>query len=265
MATYAIGDIQGCHAPLARMLDRIAFDPAADRLWIVGDLVNRGPESLRVLRFLRGLGDAASIVLGNHDLYLLMVAAGLKRRDGDDTLSQVLEAPDRDELLAWLRGLPLLRIHGDHVLVHAGLLPGWTVARAQALAAEVGAALCGPQARTFLRNLAGNRPARWSDGLEGWDRLRVIVNAMTRLRFCTVQGHMDLRAKGPPHEAPPGTLPWFRVPERLSRTHTIVCGHWSALGFYREPGLIALDSGCVWGGKLTALRIEDGAVFQVPG
>lgn len=265
MATYAIGDIQGCHAPLARMLDRIAFDPAADRLWIVGDLVNRGPESLSVLRFLRGLGEAASIVLGNHDLYLLMVAAGYKRRDGDDTLSQVLEAPDRDELLAWLRGLPLLQVHGGHVLVHAGLLPGWTVTRAQSLAAEVSAALRGPQGREFLLHLAGNRPARWSDGLEGWDRLRVIVNAMTRLRFCTVQGRMALRAKGPPHEAPPGTLPWFRVPERCSRTHTIVCGHWSALGFYREPGLVALDSGCVWGGKLTALRIEDDAVFQVPG
>ena len=265
MATYAIGDIQGCYAPLARMLDRIAFDPAADRLWIVGDLVNRGPESLRVLRFLRDLGDAASIVLGNHDLYLLMVAAGFKRRDSDDTLFQVLEAPDRDELIDWLACLPLLKVHGEHVLVHAGLLPGWTVTRAQALANEVGAALAGSKSREFLLNLAGNRPDRWSDGLKGWDRLRVIVNAMTRMRFCTAHGHMDLRAKGAPNNAPPGTLPWFRIPDRFSRTHTIVCGHWSALGFYREPGMIALDSGCVWGGKLTAIRIEDDAVFQVPG
>lgn len=265
MATYAIGDIQGCWAPLARMLDKVAFDPAADRLWIVGDLVNRGPESLRVLRFLRDLGDAARIVLGNHDLYLLMVAAGFKRRDGDDTLFQVLEAPDRDELIDWLACLPLLEVHGEHVLVHAGLLPGWTVTRAQALADEVRVALGGARAREFLLNLAGNRPERWSDGLKGWDRLRVIVNALTRLRFCSADGRMDLRAKGAPDKAPPGMMPWFRVPDRFSRTHTVVCGHWSALGFYREPGLIALDSGCVWGGKLTAIRIEDDAVFQVPG
>jgi bis(5'-nucleosyl)-tetraphosphatase (symmetrical) len=265
MATYAIGDIQGCYTPLARMLDKVAFDPAVDRLWIVGDLVNRGPESLRVLRFLRDLGDAASIVLGNHDLYLLMVAAGFKRRDSDDTLFQVLEAPDRDELIDWLACLPLLEVHGDHVLVHAGLLPGWTVTRAQALANEVSVVLGGARAREFLLNLAGNRPERWSDGLKGWDRLRVIVNALTRLRFCSADGRMDLRAKGAPHKAPPGMLPWFAVPDRFSRTHTVVCGHWSALGFYREPGLIALDSGCVWGGKLTAIRIEDDVVFQVPG
>ena len=265
MATYAIGDIQGCYAPLERMLDRIAFDPAGDRLWIVGDLVNRGPDSLRVLRLLRDLGDAASIVLGNHDLYLLMVDAGLKRSLGDDTLYQVLEAPDREELIDWLSCLPLLRVQGEYVLVHAGLLPGWTVTRAEALAGEVSAALAGKRAKEFLLNLAGNQPERWSDGLRGWDRLRVIVNAMTRLRFCSAEGRMDLRAKGAPQKAPPGMMPWFRVPGRESLTHTIVCGHWSALGFYREPGLIALDSGCVWGGKLTALRIEDGAVFQVPG
>ncbi len=265
MATYAIGDIQGCFAALDRMLDQLAFDPAADRLWIVGDLVNRGPDSLRVLRFLRDLGDAASIVLGNHDLYLLMVAAGFKRRDSDDTLYQVLEAPDRDELLDWLSCLPLLEVHGEHVLVHAGLLPGWTVTRAQSLAGEVSAALRGTRARDFLLHLAGNQPERWSDGLKGWDRLRVIVNALTRLRFCSADGRMDLRAKGAPHKAPPGMMPWFRVPDRFSRTHTIICGHWSALGFYREQGLIALDSGCVWGGKLTALRIEDDAVFQVQG
>lgn len=265
MATYAIGDIQGCYAPLARMLDKLAFDPAADRLWIVGDLVNRGPESLRVLRALRDLGKAATIVLGNHDLYLLMVAAGLKHRDSDDTLFQVLEAPDREELIDWLCCLPLIVVEGEHVLVHAGLLPRWTVTRAQALGAEASAALSGPRAREFLLNMGGNRPERWSDGLKGWDRLRVIVNALTRLRFCTADGRMDLRAKGAPHKAPPGMMPWFRVPDRFSRTHTIVCGHWSALGFYREQGLIALDSGCVWGGKLTALRIEDDAVFQVPG
>ncbi len=265
MPTYAIGDIQGCHTPLQRMLERVAFDPAADRLWVVGDLVNRGPESLQVLRLLRELGDAATVVLGNHDLYLLMVAAGYKRRDGDDTLYQVIEAPDRDELLHWLARQPLMHVEGDHALVHAGLLPGWTVGRALELAGEVSAVLAGPQAKKFLLNLAGNRPVRWAEKLEGWDRLRVVVNALTRMRFCTADGRMALRAKGPPEEAPPGTMPWFRVPDRLSRSHTVLCGHWSALGFFREPGLIALDSGCVWGGKLTALRIEDGEVFQVPG
>ncbi|ENO86390.1 symmetrical bis(5'-nucleosyl)-tetraphosphatase [Thauera linaloolentis] len=265
MSTYAIGDIQGCYAQLARMLERIAFDPLHDHLWVVGDLVNRGPESLRVLRLLRDLGGTVDAVLGNHDLYLLMVAAGYKRRDNDDTLFQVLEAPDRDELLHWLASRPLVQIEGEHVLVHAGLLPGWTVEQAKALSDEVGAVLAGPQARKFLLELAGNRPERWNDKLKGWDRLRVIVNACTRMRFCSADGRMALRAKGAPEQAPPGTSPWFRVPGRLSRTHTIVCGHWSALGFYREPGLIALDSGCVWGGKLTAVRIEDGEVFQVPG
>ena len=265
MPTYAIGDLQGCYAPLEHMLERVAFDRARDRLWIVGDLVNRGPDSLRVLRFLRELGEAATVVLGNHDLYLLMVAAGYKRRDGDDTLFQVLEAPDRDELLHWLARRPLMHVEGDYALLHAGLLPQWTIGQAQALADEVSAALAGAEARKFLLHLAGNRPERWSDGLKGWDRLRVIVNALTRLRFCTADGRMALRAKGAPEQAPPGTMPWFRVPERRSRTHTVVCGHWSALGFYREPGLLALDSGYVWGGKLTALRIEDGEVFQVAG
>ena len=265
MPRYAIGDVQGCYAPLERLLERIAFDPSRDRLWLVGDLVNRGPESLPVLRLLRGLGDAATVVLGNHDLYLLMVAAGYKRRDSDDTLAQVLKAPDRDELLHWLAHRPLVHVEGAHVLVHAGLLPEWSVDKAKALSDEVAAALTGPQANRFLLELAGNRPERWSDKLETWDRLRVIVNACTRLRFCSPEGRMALRAKGPPDQAPAGTLPWFRVPGRLSRTHTLVCGHWSALGLHREPGLIALDSGCVWGGRLTALRLEDGQVFQVAG
>lgn len=265
MATYAIGDIQGCYEPLRRLLDLIRFDPAHDRLWVVGDLVNRGPESLMVLRYLHELGSAATVVLGNHDLYLLMVAAGVERRDKDDTLYQVLEAPDRDVLLDWLARQPLLHVEGDHAMVHAGLLPVWTITRAQELAAEVSAGLTGPDAHHFLLHLAGNRPDRWADNLKGWDRLRVIVNAMTRMRFCTPHGHLALRAKGPPDEAPAGTLPWFRAPDRFHRTHTIVCGHWSALGYYRGDGIIALDSGCVWGGKLTAFRLEDGEVFQVQG
>lgn len=264
MAIYAVGDIQGCHGALQRLVERVAFDPAVDRLWVVGDLVNRGPESVQVLRFLRSLGDAALVVLGNHDLYLLMVAAGYKRREGDDTLYQVIEAPDRDELLQWLARRPLVHVEGDYLMVHAGLLPQWTVVRAQALASEVSAALTGPDAKKFLLHLAGDRPDRWDESLTGWPRLRVVVNALTRMRFCTPDGRMALRGKGPPHKAPKGTVPWFDAPDRFNRTHTIVCGHWSALGFYRREGLLALDSGCVWGGKLTAVRLDDGEVFQVP-
>ncbi|THF61750.1 symmetrical bis(5'-nucleosyl)-tetraphosphatase [Pseudothauera rhizosphaerae] len=265
MASIAIGDIQGCYAAFSRLLEKIRFDPAADRLWLVGDLVNRGPESLQVLRLVRSLGEAATVVLGNHDLYLLMVAAGFDRRAKDDTLARILEAPDRDELLDWLARRNLLHVEGDHVLLHAGLPPGWTVERAQGLAREVEDVLRGGRRDKFLLSLAGDRPDQWSDGLKGWDRLRFIVNALTRMRFCTPQGRLVLRAKGPPERAPLGSLPWFRVPGRASATHTVVCGHWSALGFYRDKGLIALDSGCVWGGKLTALRLEDGEVWQVAG
>lgn len=263
MATYAIGDLQGCYSAFRRLLDLCAFDPAVDRLWLVGDLVNRGPESLEALRFVSRLGAAATVVLGNHDLYLLMLRAGLKPRDSDDTLAPLLAAPDRDELLDWLTGRPLLHVEGRHVLVHAGLLPQWTVPKARALAAEVENALTGKDARKFLLHLIGSRPDHWENGLKGWGRLRVIVNAFTRMRFCTGDGRMVMRAKGPPDKAPEGTLPWFALPGRASRDHTIVCGHWSALGFYREEGLIALDSGYVWGGKLTALRIEDDRVFQI--
>lgn len=263
MATYAIGDIQGCYGALRRLLDRCAFDPVSDRLWFVGDLVNRGSESLQVLRFIAGLGEAATVVLGNHDLYLLMLHAGLAPRSAEITLNDVLAAPDRDELMHWLVRRPLLHVENGHVLVHAGLLPQWTVPKAQALAAEVEAELAGRHSKKFLLNLMGNRPDRWKNSLEGWSRLRVIVNAFTRLRFCALDGRMVMRAKGAPDTAPEGTRPWFAHPERASRTHTIVYGHWSTLGFYREEGLIALDSGYVWGGALTAVRIEDGAVFQV--
>lgn len=265
MAIYAIGDIQGCHAEFVRLLDKCRFDPGRDRVWLVGDLVNRGPESLGVLRFVRGLGAAATVVLGNHDLYLLMLAAGHSRRNKDDTLARVLEAPDRDELLDWLARRPLLHVEGDYAMVHGGLPPAWSVPRAAELAREVEHALRSGQAREFLRNLHGNQPERWSDSLQGWPRLRMIVNALTRMRFCTADGRLVLEAKGPPDKAPAGSLPWFRAPQRASRTHTIVFGHWSALGFHRSEGLIALDSGCVWGGKLTAVRLDDGEVIQVMG
>lgn len=263
MATYAIGDIQGCYSAFRRLLDLCAFDPARDRLWLVGDLVNRGPESLQALRFVASLGEAATVVLGNHDLFLLMMRVGIESRSASNNLGGILSAPDCDELLHWLACRPLLHVEDQYALVHAGLLPQWTVPKAQALAKEVQAALTGRDSKKFLLHLMGSRPDYWKNSLKGWARLRVIVNALTRMRFCTPEGRMVMRAKGPPDTAPEGTSAWFAHPDRANRTHTIICGHWSALGFYREEGLIALDSGYVWGGALTALRIEDEEVFQV--
>jgi bis(5'-nucleosyl)-tetraphosphatase (symmetrical) len=267
MATYAIGDLQGCYDPLARLLDYIGFDAEADRLWFVGDLVNRGPQSLEVLRFVKGLGRAAATVLGNHDLHLIMQAAGYGKANKEDTLAAILAAPDREELLAWLRAQPLFHVEGDWAMVHAGLLPGWDVAQAQALADEASAALTGPDYRDFLANMWGSEPNYWTDELTGWDRLRVVVNAMTRMRFVTADGRMEFRApgaKGPPERGPAGCLPWFDAPGRRSAQTTIVCGHWSALGFRQSDRLLALDSGCLWGGCLTAIRLEDRRVFQMP-
>ncbi len=265
MATYAIGDIQGCYDSLQALLARCAFDPATDRLWLVGDLVNRGPQSLTTLRFIRSLGDAAVTVLGNHDLYLLMVAeGGAKFRGKDDTLQEILDAPDCDELLDWLRHQPLCYTDGEYCMVHAGLLPQWTAARARELSCEVESALQGPNFREFILNLWGSEPAGWSDDLAGWPRLRVIVNAMTRMRFCTLDGIMEFKVKGKLANAPAGHLPWFDLPDRQSRDAVLVTGHWSALGLKVEPNFLALDSGCLWGGHLTAVRLEDRAVFQVP-
>lgn len=264
MATYAIGDIQGCYDSLRRLLDLCAFDPASDRLWLVGDLVNRGPQSLETLRLVQSLGPAALTVLGNHDLYLLMVAeGGAKFRGKDDTIQPILDAPDCSELLAWLRRQPLCHTEGNFCLVHAGLLPQWTARRARKLAREVEAALQGPDYREFVMNLWGSEPARWSDKLKGWARLRVIVNAMTRMRFCTPDGVMELKTKGELANAPPGHLPWFAVPDRKSADAVLVTGHWSALGLQITPNLLSLDSGCLWGGHLTAFRLEDRRVFQV--
>jgi len=264
MATYAIGDLQGCLEPLQRLLDDLRFDPAADRLWFVGDLVNRGPASLEVLRFVRNLGAGATAVLGNHDLHLVMQAEGYGKRNGEDTLDAVLAAPDRDELLTWLRARPLFHVEDGYAMVHAGLLPAWDVDMAAALSREVEAALQAPNYRDFLANMWGSTPTAWRDDLAGWDRLRVVVNAMTRMRFCTAGGAMEFKAKGPASGAPAGCLPWFEVPNRASADHAIVCGHWSALGLRIEDKLLALDTGCLWGGSLTAVRLEDRRVFQVP-
>ena len=264
MATYAIGDIQGCYDSLQRLLEQCAFDPARDRLWLVGDLVNRGPRSLETLRFFKSLGEAAITVLGNHDLYLLMVAEGGAKYSGkDDTLDDIFEAPDRAELLGWLRKQPLCHTEGNYCLVHAGLLPQWTAARARELAREAEKALQGPDFREFIMNLWGSEPAAWSDDLAGWPRLRVIVNAMTRMRFCTPDGTMEFRVKGKVANAPAGHLPWFALPGRRSADSVLITGHWSALGLKITPNLLALDSGCLWGGHLTAVRLEDRRVFQV--
>ncbi len=264
MATYAIGDIQGCFTSLMALLNRVAFDPAHDRLWLVGDLVNRGPDSLRTLRFVRDLGAAAVTVLGNHDLYLLMVAYGAVRSRGkDDTIQAVLDAPDRDALLGWLRTRPLMHLENGFAMVHAGLLPCWTVVQARALAREVEGALAGPYHADLLHNMWGSEPVAWDDGLRDYARMRVIVNAMTRMRFCTPGGKMDFKVKGEVAKAPKGYVPWFEVPGRKSADTTVVFGHWSALGLRVEPRLLALDSGCLWGRELSAVRLEDRAVFQV--
>ncbi|MGE5466104.1 MAG: symmetrical bis(5'-nucleosyl)-tetraphosphatase [Ignavibacteria bacterium] len=266
MSSYAIGDIQGCYDDLRRLLDHVGFDPDRDRVWFVGDLVNRGPQSLEVLRFVRGLGDAAVVVPGNHDLHLVMQADGFGKANREDTLAPVLSAPDCGDLMAWLRSRPLFHVEGEYAMVHAGLLPQWTVAQAQALSDEVAAALCGPGYRDFLANMWGSEPTAWRDDLAGWDRLRIVVNAMTRMRYVRADGAMELRAPGakaPPERAPAGCVPWFDAPGRVSADHTIVCGHWSALGFRQSPNLLALDSGCLWGGSLTAVRLEDRKVFQL--
>jgi bis(5'-nucleosyl)-tetraphosphatase (symmetrical) len=267
VATYAVGDLQGCFTELTELLDYLGFSVGRDRLWFVGDLVNRGTQSLEVLRFVKNLGDRATIVLGNHDLHLIMQAEGYGKASKEDTLDAVLAAPDRDDLLAWLRRQPLFHVEGEYAMVHAGLVPQWDVAQAMTLSDEVGEALNAANFRDFLAHMWGSEPNCWQDDLTGWDRLRVVINAMTRMRFVTPAGAMELRApgsKGPLERGPTGCLPWFAAPGRKSADHTVVCGHWSALGFRQEANLLALDSGCLWGGSLTAVRLDDRRVFQLP-
>lgn len=265
MATYAVGDIQGCYDELRALLDRIGFDPARDRLWSVGDLVNRGPHSLAVLRFFRQLGERAVVVLGNHDLHLLAVAAGVARQRGTDTLTAVLTAPDRDELLDWLRHRPVLHYDPDKAfaVLHAGLPPQWDLATAQARAHELEQALREAPAHEWLGALYGDQPDRWDDGLQGVDRLRFIVNCFTRLRYCTSDGRLLLKEKSLLDHQPPTAWPWFRVPGRRSATTRIICGHWSTLGYRAEHNVWALDSGCLWGGRLTALRVRRARPLKV--
>lgn len=257
MAVYAIGDVQGCYASLRSLLDKLNYDPGTDRLWFAGDLVNRGPQSLAVLRFVRSLPNVIT-VLGNHDLHLLAVASGQAPHKKRDTFDDVLFAPDRDELLAWLRSCPLL--HHDAVLgtllVHAGVLPQWELAKAMRLAAEASDSIRRSDTNELFTHMYGDTPDLWQDDLGGWARLRVIINAFTRLRYCDVHGRMDLRPKSRPGKQAPHLLPWFQVPGRMIRDTRIVFGHWSTLGVWNADGVIALDSGCLWGGKLTAVRLD---------
>lgn len=262
MPTYVIGDLQGCHSRLCALLEKIdstESDGASANFIFVGDIVNRGPESLQTLRHVRSLGQRASIVLGNHDLHLLATAHGIRKSGRSDTIEPILQAPDRDVLLDWLRHQPLARLHQGHLIVHAGVLPQWNVTQTLALAAEVSQVLQGPNWVDFLRTMYGNHPTRWDDALEGPARLRCIVNALTRMRRCTADGTM-LHENATDDDA---GMPWFDVPGRRSADTTIVCGHWSALGLQLRLNLIGLDTGCLWGGRLTALRLEDRALFQV--
>ncbi len=257
MALYAIGDIQGCYDELQRLLETLRFDARADQLWLVGDLVNRGPKSLDVLRFVKSLGDGAITVLGNHDLHLLAISVGIDRAKHDDTLGDILKAPDRDELLDWLRKQPLL--HHDatrgYAMLHAGLPPQWDLAQAQRCASEVEVMLRGPDYKEFFQHMYGNQPDLWDEGLSGWARLRFIVNCFTRLRYVDEHGRITHKEKGAPRVHSRLT-PWFRAPERKSAASKIVFGHWSTLGLVLEHNVCALDTGCVWGGELTALRLD---------
>jgi bis(5'-nucleosyl)-tetraphosphatase (symmetrical) len=259
MATYAIGDVQGCFDELTQLLAKVNFEKA-DRVWFVGDLVNRGPKSLDVLRFVRDLGARATTVLGNHDLHLIAQHAGVERPHKGDTFQDVLEAADAGELVDWLRAQPMVHVEGAYAMVHAGLLPQWSIDKAAALGKEVAAALAARDYPQFLKNMYGDKPDRWTEALSGWDRLRVIVNAMTRMRFCDRAGRIDLEGKGT--EPRKGYLRWYQARAREDRT--LLFGHWSQLGLVVQPHVLGLDSGCVWGGALSALRLEDRTLFQIP-
>jgi bis(5'-nucleosyl)-tetraphosphatase (symmetrical) len=264
MATYAIGDVQGCFAALKSLLANLQFDPVQDRLWFVGDLVNRGPQSLEVLRFVQSLGERAVTVLGNHDLHLIAVAHGSAGINRGDTLDAILQAPDRQQLIDWLRTRRMAHLEDGYLLVHAGLLPQWNAAQVMRLAGEVEQVLASRAYPEFIAQMYGDQPSAWREELSGADRLRAIVNAMTRMRFCTADGSMELREKGGIECTPAGFYPWFDAPGRNTAGLTVVCGHWSTLGFKQRADLLALDSGCLWGGSLTAVRLEDRQVIQLP-
>lgn len=261
MTRYAIGDVQGCFDSLEALLEKIEFD-SEDEIWLAGDLVNRGPRSLDVLRWARGLGDCATVVLGNHDLHLLKVVAGSRPIKKRDTMQSIVEAEDCDELIDWLRKRPLLHVQDEFALVHAGLLPGWSIEFARECAAAVEAQLAGDDWLEFVREFAQIKPPGWHDDLTGIERLASTLSVLTSVRACRADGEICTGFAGPPDEIPAGFKPWFAFPKRASRDTTVLFGHWAALGLHIEDGAICLDSGCVWGDALTALRLPDRVVFQ---
>ncbi len=263
MSTYAIGDLQGCYVSLQALLTKIKFNKSRDSLWFVGDLVNRGPDSLACLRFARGLGDGAITVLGNHDLHLFAVAEGVSKAGKRDTIQPILDAPDRDDLLAWLRSQKLLHVDDQFIMVHAGLLPQWSLKKALSLAHEVEALIRGRQRRAFLTSMYGDEPVMWDNALVGSARNRLVTNAMTRMRLLNTHDAVNLDYKGELAAIPPGTVPWFTRRHASTVNKTIIAGHWSALGLYVSPNFVGLDTGCAWGQQLTAMRLEDRAIFQV--
>ena len=263
MSVYWVGDLQGCDAPLGQLLDQIGFSPSRDHLYVLGDLVNRGPSSLSVLQRLIQLGASVECVLGNHDLHLLALAAGAREPSRTDTLDDILNADKQQELLDWLRHQPIAIYKHEVLMVHAGVLPQWTLGTALELAQDIEKVLRGPDATEFFMHMYGNEPARWDDDLQGAARLRCIVNALTRLRYCTPDGEMEFATKESPGVPPAGYVPWFAVPGRKTANLTVVFGHWSTLGLTMQPNVIGLDTGCVWGGKLTAVRLSDRKLLQV--
>lgn len=263
MATYAIGDIQGCYHAFQALLTRIQFDPKVDKLWLVGDLINRGSGSLEVLRWCYAYQASLQVVLGNHDLHALVVANGITKAHKSDTFDALFAADDREVLLDWLRHQRLVYQDDNYLMVHAGLLPQWTAEQALAYAAEVEVALQGAGYLDFLKHMYGNQPSIWNDTLVGMDRLRVITNAMTRLRVCSLQGEMEFNFKGELDDVPSGFVPWFDVPTRATRDVQVIFGHWSALGLQQRSNVYALDTGCLWGGQLTAMNIHTKMVTQV--
>lgn len=264
MATYAIGDVHGCYETLQRLLHRVQFDARQDRLWLVGDLVNRGPRSLDVLRWAVNMDGKMVAVLGNHDVHLLARAAGVSGAKRRDTLDEVLRAPDRDELLEWLRSRPLFHRDGEAVLVHAGLFPAWSVKQAERVAREVEEALQGDDAPKLLASIDQRTPERWKDGLSGLERTRAALAGFAKLRTLSEDGRMCAEFSGPPKDAPKGCTPWYSFPDRKSAGSTVIFGHWAALGLRVKNGVAALDTGCAWGRELTALRLDDWRVFQEP-
>lgn len=263
MKTYAIGDIQGCLEPLQMLMTKIERDTPDARYLFAGDLVNRGPHSLETLRFVRDMGDRAVSVLGNHDLHLLAIAAGARKKEKPGSLQAIFDAPDGEALIDWLRCRPMAHEAGGMLLVHAGVLPQWTMEQTLMLAKEVESVLQGPDWMDFMQEMYGDQPARWQDDLAGADRLRCIVNGLTRLRFCSEDGEMEFDAKEGLSDAPAGFVPWFEVAGRQTKDDTIIFGHWSTLGLLLRPNLMALDTGCVWGRQLTAVCLEDRALYQV--